>query len=100
MNRFLFDALTFLNGVLAMLIIGLGVYVGLRSPSLAYMQPFGLILGTLAGVTLAAAVCGTLAFFALMERHMRTIAEGVQNTNTSFSRESAASYSNRREPSL
>ena len=77
MNRILFDTLIFLNGFLAVLAIGLGAYVGWNMPMFAVMRPVGLLIGAGAGLTFAALVCGTLSYFALMERHMRMIAETV-----------------------
>jgi hypothetical protein len=75
MNRILFDTLTFLNGFIALTIIAVSTLVGWNHPLFAAAKPIGAVLGGVFGLTAAAVICGTLAFFALMERHMRTIAE-------------------------
>lgn len=75
MNRFLFDTLTFLNGFLAVILIALFTFLGWFHPAFLDMRPVGLIVGALTGITAAAVVCGTIAFLALIERHLRTIAE-------------------------
>ena len=75
MNRFLFDTLTFLNGFIAVVIIVISAGAGWFNPYFESTQVVGVVLGALAGITTAALICGTIAFLALIERHMRTIAE-------------------------
>lgn len=101
MNRILFDTLTFLNGFLALIAVGLGAFVGWNMPMFAAMKPIGLLLGAGAGLTFAALVCGTLAYFALMERHMRRIADSVAGAGAGRSGEfRAAPVTGRQEPRL
>lgn len=98
MNRILFDTLTFLNGFLAVIAIAVGALMGWNMPAFATMKPVGLLLGSGAGLVFAALVCGTLAYFALMERHMRRIADSVGQGDRS--RGVATSQGGRQEPKL
>ena len=100
MNRFFIDALSLINSFLAVVIIGICALAGLSAPMLRSSQPMGLVLGILIGIAIAALVCGTLAFFALMERHLRTIAEGAQRSAGQPIGRDAGSNSQRREPLL
>jgi phage-related minor tail protein len=75
MNRFLFDTLTFINGFLAVIIIAGFTLQGWVNPYMQGAKVLGVIIGLLAGIAVAAVVCGTIAFLALIERHMRTIAD-------------------------
>lgn len=100
MNRILFDTLTFLNGFLAVIAIGLGALLGWNMPMFAMVKPLGLLLGAGIGLTFAALICGTLAYFALMERHMRRIADSVSNTGAIRQGASIAPISSRQEPRL
>jgi len=100
MNRILFDTLTFLNGFLAVIAIGLGALMGWNMPMFAVMKPLGLILGAGVGLTLAALICGTLAYFALMERHMRRIADSVANTGGVHPSDRTSPSAPRQEPRL
>lgn len=75
LSRFLFDTLTFLNGFIAVAIIALSTVAGWSYPIFRAAPPLGLLLGALVGVVFAALICGTIAFLALIERHLRTIAD-------------------------
>lgn len=75
LNRFLFDTLKFLNGFIAVAIIALSAVAGWTYPIFRAAPPLGLLFGALAGVAFAALVCGSIAFLALIERHLRTIAD-------------------------
>ena len=56
MNHFLARAVAVSNGLIAIILIGLGGFVGLFSRS-----PLGLILGVIAGFIAALVFCGVLA---------------------------------------
>lgn len=56
----------------------MGALIGWYIPALVPVRPLGLLLGAGIGLVFAALVCGTLAYFALMERHMRSIAETLR----------------------
>ncbi len=65
MNRFLFDTLAFINGFLAVVIIAAWTILGWFHPYFATMRPVGAAIGLLLGITIAAIVCGSIAFYAL-----------------------------------
>lgn len=69
MNKLLVRTLGFLNGFLAFLIIIIPTALGIA------LGPFHAFIGTLAGIAIAAVVCGLLAHLSLMEKHLETIAE-------------------------
>lgn len=79
MSRFLADLLGAINAVLAALIVLVGGYIGFV---VARMQQenltFGVGLGLVAGAVVAALVCGLLATVILIERHLRLIADDVE----------------------
>ncbi|MDB5537517.1 MAG: hypothetical protein JWP26_126 [Devosia sp.] len=83
MNRLIFDTLAFLNAFIAVLLIGVCALAGWNAPLFFMAKPLGLIVGGGVGLVAAAVVCGSLAFFALVERHLRTIAEGQSAPRTS-----------------
>lgn len=78
MNRLLASTLELLNILLAVVIVlvcvsffsGIGLTLGF-SPFLS------LLLSVIAGVVIAGVVCGLIAMIALIEDHLRTIAENV-----------------------
>jgi hypothetical protein len=78
MNRLLASTLEILNIVLAVGIVlfsvsafsGVGVAIGLK-PSISLLLSFGI------GIVIAGVVCGLIAMIALIEGHLRTIANGV-----------------------
>jgi len=71
MNRALAETLSFLNGLIAVVMVLFGLAAGYRISG-------GTILGTLSGGFVgflsAALACGTIAYLALIERHLATIA--------------------------
>lgn len=75
MNRVLADTLAFLNAFIAIVVIAACAYLGYRTITFAG-QGVGLIIGAVGGLVLAAFVCGSIAFVALIESHLRTMAEG------------------------
>ncbi|MEO5807908.1 hypothetical protein [Devosia sp.] len=75
MNRFLADMLGFLNIVVASAIIAAGALVGYGSQVFTGRESTGLMIGGTVGLIVAAFFCGTIAYLALIEGHLRTIAE-------------------------
>lgn len=75
MNRFIFDTLAFLNGLLAVITIAACTFVGYNGPLMASARPIGALLGLGIGIVTAAVLCGAIAFTALIEQHLRTIAD-------------------------
>jgi len=76
MNRFIFDTLTFLNGLIAVASVVICAYAASASPLLSQSaKAISAILGGIVGLIVAALLCGTIAFMALLEQHLRTIAE-------------------------
>jgi hypothetical protein len=67
----------FLNGLIAVIAILAGLIAGWNAPAFATMQPIGLIVGGLGGLVVSAVVCGILAFFGLIEDHLRTLADAA-----------------------
>jgi hypothetical protein len=55
-NHFLARAVAVLNGLIAIILIGVGAFVGVFS-----RNPLGLILGVMAGFIAALVLCGILA---------------------------------------
>jgi hypothetical protein len=94
LNRFLFDTLTFLNGFIAVIIILGAAVTGWSSPMFRGAPVMGGIAGALVGITMAALVCGAIAFLALIERHLHTIAEKSQPDH------GAAAPATRQEPRM
>ena len=93
MNRFIFDTLAFLNGLLALLTIAACTFIGYNSLLLASARPLGALLGFVVGIVASAVLCGTIAFMALIEQHLRAIAEAR-------SRAGYLPSEGRREPTL
>ena len=79
LNRFLFDTLTFLNGFIAVVIMLSFSVISWSYPELNGASPVGLVVGALVGLAIAAFICGTISFMALIERHLRTIAGRYQS---------------------
>ena len=71
MNRILAETLTLLNGLIAVVIILIGLFVGYR---LWGGTMIATLLGGVAGFILASLSCGALAYLALIERHLSKIA--------------------------
>lgn len=80
MNRVLAETLTLLNGVIAIVIIIAGLLVGYRLSGGTMM---GIIMGGFVGFLFAALACGTLAYLALIERHLAKIAGSGSAQNAS-----------------
>ena len=97
MNRLIFDTLTFLNGFIAILLIIVGAWLGSNMPIFLSVRLVGAVVGGLVGLGSAAAVCGSLAFFVLVEKHLRTIAESSGEPRYS---DSVDGETGRREPTL
>lgn len=91
MNRLLADTLSFLNGLIAVVIIVAGGGIGYFSVTFAGQRPLGLLIGALIGLVVAAFVCGAIAYLALIEAHLRKIAAGsayhAENPDQSLRRE-------------
>lgn len=95
MNRFIFDTLTFLNGLIAVASVVICAYAGSASPLLSQSAKVtGAVFGGIIGLIVAALLCGTIAFMALLEQHLRTIAEN------SGKAPSTAPVAGRKEPLL
>lgn len=73
MNRVLAETLTLLNGVIAIVIFIVGLAGGYR---LSGGTMLGTLSGGFVGFLFAALACGTLAYLALIERHLAKIANG------------------------
>lgn len=71
MNRVLAETLTLLNGVIAIVIFIIGLAGGYRLSGGTMM---GTLSGGFVGFLVAALACGTLAYLALIERHLAKIA--------------------------
>lgn len=71
MNRFLAETLSALNGVIAILIIVGGLYLGFTAP---FGGLFSVIVGGVFGVIAAALACGVISYLALIEGHLAKMA--------------------------
>lgn len=71
MNRVLAETLTLLNGIIAVVIFIIGLAGGYRLSGGTMM---GTLSGGFVGFLVAALACGTLAYLALIERHLAKIA--------------------------
>jgi uncharacterized membrane protein len=69
MNTLLVRTLEFLNGFIAVLIVGACTMSGMGAAG-----GFGAVVGLLGGIVIAAVVCGLIAYLSLIERHLSTIA--------------------------
>ncbi len=81
MNRFLASTLSTLNAVFALLIILVAAASGATGGGYYYGGPLsltGAIMGGLAGVLVAALICGTIAFLTLIERHLSVLADAAK----------------------
>jgi len=75
MNRILADVLATMNAVFAVLIVVFAVRFGFD-----YMEDsfLGAALGAIVGIAIASLACGTIAFLALIERHLSFLADGKE----------------------
>ncbi|MPR61285.1 hypothetical protein [Brucella intermedia] len=71
MNRFLAETLSFLNGIIAAVIVLAGAYLGFRA---SYGNLFASLLGAMMGIVVAALACGVISYLALIESHLAKIA--------------------------
>ncbi|MDQ0454851.1 hypothetical protein [Rhizobium paknamense] len=88
MNRFLARTLSALNVLLALIIIAVATASGATGNGHYYyfdgqISVPGAIFGAIAGIFLAALVCGTIAFLTLIERHLSVLAEAVKRDTAS-----------------
>jgi hypothetical protein len=74
MNRFLIKTLEIANIVIALLIIARAVYWGYLFPVEGDGHIFMIGLGIFVGLVVAALVCGLLAIFIEIEKHLRKLA--------------------------
>lgn len=91
MNRFLADTLSVLNGVIAVVIVLTGAYLGYQSTFGGF---FTVILGGALGVIVAALTCGVISYLALIEEHLAKIAGSANNNGQQWH------SGTRREPTL
>lgn len=73
MNKLLVRTLDFLNGILAVFIIGGCMMMG------AVSGESGMVVGAIGGIVIAAVVCGLIAYLSLIERHLSSIAEASED---------------------
>lgn len=72
MNRFLADTLSLLNGIIAVVIVLAGAFLGYR---VQFGGFFTILLGTALGMVVAALTCGVISYLALIENHLAKIAD-------------------------
>ena len=97
MNRVLADTLAFFNAFIAIVLFAACAFLGFRL--ITFAGPgVGLVIGALGGLALSAFICGTIAFVALIESHLRTLAEG--GTDRGSTRDASSLTAMRQEPSL
>lgn len=99
MNRLLAEALNFLNGIIALVLVA-GFTLGGYRVFPFIPNPWNFILGCVTGIVLAALICGMIAYVALIERHLSIIAKSVNLEHGSRRIFSADTSGHRREPTL
>lgn len=78
-SRILAEALETLNMTIGAVIIALGTYFGYRTAYWAGENlTFGAGLGFVAGLIVAALVCGLIANLSLIEQHLALIADDIE----------------------
>lgn len=78
MNRLLANTLTYLNVAVAIIIVAASTLFGTIA-----LPVLGGLFGLIGGIILAALVCGTVAYIALIEKHLRKLAsDGGMQTKT------------------
>jgi len=88
MNRFLARTLSTLNILVALVIIAVTTASGASGNGHYYyydgqISVPGAIFGAIAGIFIAAIVCGTIAFLTLIERHLSVLAEAAKRSGGS-----------------
>lgn len=79
MNRILANLLSTLNALFALFIVCAGVIYGATfGQAEGVISIFGAILGGLAGLVVAAGVCGLIAFLALIEGHLSFLVDHAE----------------------
>lgn len=79
MHRMLTDLLAAINAVLAVMIVLLSTVFGYHwARSAGENLTFGAGMGLIGGLVTAALLCGLLAIASLIERHLRLIADDVE----------------------
>lgn len=71
MNRALAETLSFLNGLIAVVIVLIGLAAGYR---ISGGSMLGTLSGGFVGFLFAALACGAIAYLALIERHLAKMA--------------------------
>lgn len=71
MNRALAETLSFLNGLIAVVIVLIGLAAGYR---ISGGSMLGALSGGFVGFLFAALACGAIAYLALIEHHLSVIA--------------------------
>jgi hypothetical protein len=80
MNNFLAKTLSSINALIAIVILAFTLSGATAASALGGSSMFlvGAIFGGIAGIVVAALVCGTIAFLALIERHLSEIAAATR----------------------
>lgn len=78
-SRFLAELLEAVNPALAVLIVAGGGYMGYRwADGVSENLTFGAGLGVVAGLIVAALVCGLIANLSLIEQHLALMADDIE----------------------
>ncbi|OWK23725.1 hypothetical protein AJ87_29200 [Rhizobium yanglingense] len=83
MNNFLAKTLASINALIAIVILAFITLSGATAASAqgeSGMFVIGAIFGAIAGIVVAALVCGTIAFLTLIERHLSVIAAAARQS--------------------
>lgn len=81
MNNFLAKTLSSINALIAIVILAFSTLSGATAAAAqggSGMFIVGAILGVIGGIVVAALICGTIAFLALIERHLSEIAAATR----------------------
>jgi membrane associated rhomboid family serine protease len=80
MNNFLAKTLSSINALIAIVILAFSTLSGATAAAQGGSGMFivGAILGAIGGIVVAALICGTIAFLALIERHLSEIAAATR----------------------
>jgi hypothetical protein len=88
MNRTLIGALNAVNNPLALAIILICTAMGFTAMQHSAGGLFGAVLGFAGGLVAAAVVCGLLALFIEIEKHLRQLVAGQEAARLDWSRQS------------